>query len=60
MQNVALSHQAQTKEHLLGISPNSPEVDTNIASEFLQNFTEVDTKILKDHAQVSLVFEIPL
>ena len=50
MQNVALAHQAQTEKHLLGVSPDSLEVDAYIASEFLQDFTKVDAEILKYHA----------
>lgn len=50
MKNVAFPHQAQTKEHLLGICSNSLEIDAHITSEFLQYFTQVDAEILEDHA----------
>ena len=50
MQNVAFTHQAQPKEHLLSISSDSLEIDAHVSSEFLQDFTKVDAEILKYHA----------
>jgi hypothetical protein len=58
MQDVAFSHQTQAKEHLLGVSTNSLEIDSHITSKFLQDFTKIDTKVLEDHAQMSFVLEM--
>lgn len=60
MEDVAFSHQAQTKKHLLGVSSNSSEVDSYIASKLLQYFSEVDTEIFKNHAQVAFVLKVSL
>jgi hypothetical protein len=58
MQNVTFPHQTQAQEHLLSIGSDSLEVDANVTSEFLQDLTEVDAEVLKDHAQMLLVFEM--
>lgn len=60
MQNIALSHQAQSEKHLLGVNSNSTNVDTYIPSELLQDFTEIDTQIFEDHTQMALVLEMSL
>lgn len=50
MENVALSHKTQPKKHLLCVCSNGSEIDPNISAKFLENFTKVDTQMLKYHA----------
>lgn len=60
VENIALAHQTQSQEHLLSVGSNSFQVDAHVTSEFLQDFTQVDAQILKDHAKMTFVFEVPL
>lgn len=39
MQDIAFTKQAQSKKHLLGVRSDSSEVDANITTELLQDFT---------------------
>lgn len=58
MQNVTFPHQTQAKEHLLSVGSNSLEVYADVTSKLLQDLTEVDAEVLKDHAQMLLVFKM--
>ena len=58
VQDVAPSHETQAKEHLLGVSPNSLDVDSHVTAKFLQDFTKIDAEVLEDHAQVAFVLEM--
>ena len=57
MQDVALLHETQAEEHLLGVCSDSAKIDTHIPTELLQNLAQVDTQVLKYHAEMILVLK---
>ena len=58
MEDVATAEKAQTKEHLVRIGSDSAQVESDIATEFLEYFAQVHAEIFKDHAKMALVFEV--
>lgn len=43
MEDVALSHQTQAEEHLMGVGADGRDIDANISTKFLEYLAEIDT-----------------
>ena len=58
VQDVTPAEVSQPKENLLAIGPNRTQVQANVPTELFQDLTQVHAKVLKYHAQVTLVIEV--